>query len=273
MTPQDEYIPGYKPSHIQHHASRTAENSAQYLLPHLVALAQVRPELQLLDIGTGPGSISASLANYIPRGNVVATDVSEEVLQQAKEHASQVGCHNIRFQTADAYELPFADDRFDVIHVSQVLNHLQDPVKALKEMVRVCSPGGLVAVREADMRTWSSYPDLPPLRDFFELMSSLMPRNNTGLSLISYAHQAGVDRSDINFSTSTYCHSTRSQRQVFGGACKERVRAGEMRKRALEKGIRTSEELDAMVNAWEQWIETEDACNACINGEIILTIT
>ena len=46
------------------------------------------------------------------------------------------------FQVADAYELPFADDAFDVVHAHQVLQHLTDPIAALREMRRVTRPAG-----------------------------------------------------------------------------------------------------------------------------------
>jgi ubiquinone/menaquinone biosynthesis C-methylase UbiE len=273
MDAPKSYEIGWKPSHIQHHASRTAETNAQYLLPHLTKRAQLKPDLQLLDIGAGPGSISASLARYIPKGKVTATDISDDVLQQAREHARQVGCTNIEFQVADVYSLPFPDNTFDIVHVSQVLGHLNEPVKALKEMLRVCVPGGILGICEADMRSWTFYPDLPVLQDFFDLMCGLMPRRDTGLSLVSFALQAGVRRSDIQFTTSTYSHITDAERQVFGSASKERAREGNLRKKAIESGLKSAEAMDEMVKAWDLWIASEEACSACINGEIVITKT
>lgn len=234
-------------------------------------MVKAKPELQLLDVGAGPGSISVSLAKYLPQGWVTATDISEEVLQQASAHAKEVGCNNIKFQTADVYNLPFEENSFDIVHVSQVLGHLNDPVKALRELLRVCRPGGIVAACEADMRSWISFPDIPAIQDFFDLMRDSMPRKVTGLRLISFGTEAGVNRDDIQFTTGTYCFSTLAERQTLGGAFRERAANGEMRKRAIEKGIRTAEELDEMSKAWDEWIATEDACAACINGQIILT--
>lgn len=271
MTSQSEYITGHKPSHIQHHAARTAENSAQYLLPHLIKRAQDKPTLQLLDVGAGPGTISVSLAKYIPEGTVTATDISDQVLQQARDHANATGCTNIHFQIADAYSLPFPDNTFDIVHVSQVLAHLNEPVKALKELIRVCVPGGIIADREAEMQSCSFYPPTPALRDFFDLLGHILPRTNTGLSLISLAIQAGVPKGNIVFTTSTHSCGTLEERQVFGGALRERARAGGMRQKAIEEGLRTAEQMDEMVKAWDEWIKAEDACIACINGEIVVS--
>ncbi|KAF5326902.1 hypothetical protein D9619_004352 [Psilocybe cf. subviscida] len=273
MAAPQSYEIGWKPSHIQHHASRTAENNTKYLLPHLAKYVQLKPNLRLLDIGAGPGSISASLARYIPEGKVTATDISDDVLQQAREHARQVGCTNIEFQVADVYNLPFPDNTFDVVHVSQVLVHLHEPVKALKEMLRVCVPGGIIGMCEGDMRSWVLHPVPQALQDSIDLMRSLLPRRDTGMRLVSFAIQAGVPRSDIHFTTSTYAHTTSAERQAFGGTFRERAREGDIRKKAIERGLKSAEAMDEMANAWDQWIVNEEACSACINGEMVITKT
>ena len=54
------------------------------------------------------------------------------------------------FEVGDVYALAAADDSFDVVHAHQVLQHLTDPVAALREMARVCRPGGVIAVRDVD---------------------------------------------------------------------------------------------------------------------------
>ncbi|KAF6755944.1 S-adenosyl-L-methionine-dependent methyltransferase [Ephemerocybe angulata] len=259
MASQGEYIIGYKPPQIQHHAARTAENSAQYLLPRLTKLAEAKPNLQLLDIGAGPGTISASLAKYLPQGTVTATDISTDVLAQAKAHAESVGSANVVFQMADAYALPFEDASFDVVHVSQVLGHLGDPVRALREMLR------------ADIRSWVAHPDLKGVRETMEIMGGMMPRRDTGMRLVEFAMGAGVGRGAVEFGASVQGFYTLEERRVFGGACRERVREGAVGKRALQVGSHTQEELDGIVKAWDEWIEREDAGVACINGEILIT--
>jgi ubiquinone/menaquinone biosynthesis C-methylase UbiE len=55
--------------------------------------------------------------------------------------------HSARLVTGDVHDLPFPSGSFDVVHAHQVLQHVADPVAALREMVRVCRPGGVVAVR------------------------------------------------------------------------------------------------------------------------------
>ena len=62
------YVPGYKAEHIKNHTWRTAENSAAYMLPKLQEMVKEKPNLKLLDCGAGPGTITASLAKYMPQG-------------------------------------------------------------------------------------------------------------------------------------------------------------------------------------------------------------
>ncbi|MGH3151677.1 MAG: class I SAM-dependent methyltransferase, partial [Streptosporangiaceae bacterium] len=104
---------------LRSHRWRTAENSAGYLLPHLTSAAR------LLDVGCGPGTITADLAARA--GEVVAIDAAEDILGQARAEADQRGQANVTFQPGDVYHLDFPDGSFDVVHAHQVLQHLSDP--------------------------------------------------------------------------------------------------------------------------------------------------
>ena len=138
------YTHGHHESVLRSHKWRTAENSAAYLLPHLAENARV------LDVGCGPGTITAGLADRVPQGHVTGIDAGEEVIDQARAAFPRAEARqqsNLDFATGDVYALDYPDDSFDVVHVHQVLQHLGDQVSALREMRRVTRPGGLVAVR------------------------------------------------------------------------------------------------------------------------------
>ena len=134
-----KYLSGYAPNATIHHEWRTASNSAPHLLPILKGLASTNPKLTLLDVGAGSGTITASFAAYMPpQGRIVATDISDEILRKAAKHAEDVGVGQmVQTQKASVYELPFADGSFDVVHASQVLVHLDEPERAVREMIRV----------------------------------------------------------------------------------------------------------------------------------------
>ena len=269
------YLPGYRKKDIRNHEWRTAENSSAYLLPTLKSMVQAKPHLKLLDCGAGPGTITASLAKYMPDGQVIATDLSEEVMQRAVEHARSVGATNMHCQAASIYDLPFPDNHFDIVHAQQVLCHLDAPLEAITSMIRVTRPGGVVALRECDMRMWSFYPELPALVAFHQVLMRCMDAaggsNTLGPRLVNLALQAGVPRDRIQASYGTWCYSTRDEREVWGGCMASRIRNGEMRKKTLELGQVSEEELDRMGDAWDQWIETEDASFGCMHGEVLIT--
>ncbi|KAK3816507.1 MAG: S-adenosyl-L-methionine-dependent methyltransferase [Benniella sp.] len=94
-------------------------------------------------------------------GRVVGVDYTPEPLNDARAFAIQQGVTNIEFQVGDIHALNFPDNTFDIVHVHQGLQHVADPVQALREMGRVAKPGGIVAARETAIG--SMYPELPSL--------------------------------------------------------------------------------------------------------------
>ncbi|MDH3300657.1 MAG: class I SAM-dependent methyltransferase, partial [Acidimicrobiia bacterium] len=118
----DTYTHGHHPSVLRSHTWRTVENSAAYLIPHL------RPGVSVLDVGCGPGTITADLAERVAPGAVTGIDVAAVIIDQARRDNQ---LDNLTFAVGDCYRLSFADDSFDIVHAHQVLQHLSDPVAAL----------------------------------------------------------------------------------------------------------------------------------------------
>src|ERR1700710_2009172 len=160
---QAVYTHGHHESVLRAHRRRTAENSAGYLLPH------VRAGISLLDVGCGPGTITADLAARIAPGQVTAVEITDEALELARGEAQARGQSNIVFAVSDVHALDFPDDTFDVVHAHQVLQHLGDPVTALREMRRVTKPGGIVAVRDSDYAAFTWFPAIPELAEWLDL--------------------------------------------------------------------------------------------------------
>lgn len=147
------YAHGHHTSVVQSHARRTAQDSAAFLIPH------IQPHFRILDVGCGPGTITADLAELVPQGQVTGVDRADVVLENARVHVQQRGITNCDFEVVDANSLPYADASFDVVFCHQVLQHVNDPVGILKEMQRVAKPGGVVAAREADYKSFAWYPE------------------------------------------------------------------------------------------------------------------
>src|SRR5690606_3802174 len=92
----DTYIHGHQDSVLKSHRWRTAENSAAYLLPHL------QPGMTLLDVGCGPGTLTADLAARVAPGRVVAIDRSSDVVEEAKAATASVG--NVEVEVGNLYD-------------------------------------------------------------------------------------------------------------------------------------------------------------------------
>ncbi|KAK5747512.1 hypothetical protein LTR17_000153 [Elasticomyces elasticus] len=268
------YMPGYAAPQVKHHEWRTAENSAAYLLPTLQATAKASPDLKLLDVGAGSGTISASLAKYMPSGTVTATDISDDILERAEEYAKEEGVYNISFQSADIYKLPFEDNTFDIVHASMVLSHLDAPVQAYQEMLRVVKPGGIVANRESDLRMWSYYPESAGIKQFHDvLLATTIEAGGSisaGAHLVTWAMQAGAKREQMTATMGTWMYSTPDERRMWGGTMAERIKKGGMRDKALQMGIATEADCENMAWGWEEWQGAEDACHGMMHGEILI---
>lgn len=133
------YISDHSEPVLKSHAWRTAANSAEYLL------ASIEPSMRILDVGCGPGTLSADLAALVPQGEVIAIDSGADVIEKAKGLTCQSGLSNLHLEVGDANKLRFNAESFDIVHSHQVLQHLSDPVHAPREWKRVTKKGGIVA--------------------------------------------------------------------------------------------------------------------------------
>ncbi len=122
-------------------------------------LAHLRPGGRAIDVATGTGDLAIALADRVGQeGQVVAVDFSERMLEVARAKADGLP---IRFETANALSLPFADDEFDAASVGFGARNFSDLGKGLREMARVVRPGGRVVVLEI------TTPRRAPLSTFF----------------------------------------------------------------------------------------------------------
>ena len=262
-SPRETYTHGHHESVLRAHRWRTAANSAAYLLPSL------RPEMTLLDVGCGPGTVTLDFARLVDRGSVVGVDREEAPLAEARTLAA--GTPNVSFAVGDVYALDFADASFDVVHAHQLLQHLTDPVSALAEMSRVCRPGGLVAARDADYATMSWHPAEPALDLWLELYHAVARANraepDAGRQLLGWAHAAGL--SDVTASASAWCFATPADREWWGGAWAERATSSAFAEQALAYGLATREQLAEVAAGFRRWVGSDDGWFAMIHGEIV----
>jgi ubiquinone/menaquinone biosynthesis C-methylase UbiE len=140
----DEYVPGYGASMLEFMARHSAEVQAGFFLPHL------KPGMDLLDAGCGPGSITLGLARAVAPGKVTGVDIEDSQFEQARAAAEREQL-NVEFRKASVYELPFTDQQFDAVFSHAVLESLSDPTQAMAEFRRVLKPGGVIGLRAGDL--------------------------------------------------------------------------------------------------------------------------
>ena len=261
----DSYSHGHHASVVAAHATRSAADSAAYLLPYLDA------GMALLDVGCGPGSITADLANLVDPGPVTGLDQSEDAVASARKLAAARGLANTEFVAGNVYDLDFPDATFDVVHAHQLLQHLADPVAALREMRRVTRPGGLVAVRDADFHGMSWYPELPELTEWMQIYQQIARGNaaepDAGRHLVSWILAAGF--TEFEPSASHWLYATGERRAWFGEGWAERVLHSAFAEQALTRELTGAAGLARMAAGWRRWSQAADGWFLLPSGEII----
>jgi 2-polyprenyl-3-methyl-5-hydroxy-6-metoxy-1,4-benzoquinol methylase len=217
---QPTQVPARTAAQAPHHELRNADNSAGFVLPDIRLMREKNPGLRLLDVGAGSGTISISFAKTLPMGHVTALDLNPDILTRAKAVAEAAGVQNIDFQQGDAKKLPFADETFDVTFCHQILTHITSPEQALREMLRVTKPGGIVAAREGDYETECIWPQLPGLLKFHKFVAATMTgaggTSTAGRELLSWALKAGAARNQITLSFGTWSYQTMDEKKIWG---------------------------------------------------------
>ncbi len=117
-----------------------------------------------LDVCCGTGDMALELSRRVsPDGHVVGCDFSEPMLDLAREKAARRSAEGVRFEWADALELPYDGERFDAVTVGFGVRNLADLDRGLREMARVLKPGGRAVILEI------TQPTRPPLSLFYSL--------------------------------------------------------------------------------------------------------
>jgi SAM-dependent methyltransferase len=257
------YTHGHHETVLRSHSSRDISISAEYLRPHLTETTT------LLDVGAGPGSITADFAGVV--AHVTATEIDESALSLSRDLASSRDLHKLDFAVEDVHALSFADDTFDVVHAHQVLQHVGDPVQALREMRRVAAPGGVVAARDADYAGFIWFPMLPELDHWLDLYRRAARANggepDAGRRLLAWARAAGFD--DITVTTSNWTYANPEDRAWWGGMWADRILESALARQLVDSEMATSSDLQAISDAWKRWAADGDGWYLVPHGEII----
>jgi ubiquinone/menaquinone biosynthesis C-methylase UbiE len=257
----EKYTHGHAPATVRQHGRRTAEEAAAFLLPELTA------GMRVLDVGCGPGSITQGLAERAAPGQVIGLDLSRETLASARANAAARGLDNLTYEEGSVYQLRFPDASFDVAYAHQVFQHLREPGAALREMLRVVRPGGLVAVRDVDWGTATYWPPDPWIDRFIETHMKTWYRNGgeprMGRELRALFNAAGVR--DLQVSAAVWCYTTPADTADWGDSYAERLLTSPMGERAIEYGFASRADIEAMAAAFRAWAVHPDALWAFVH--------
>lgn len=188
--------------------------------------------MHVLDVGCGPGDDARRVADVVgPTGRVVGLDRSPDMISEARRRADGTP---VEFVEGDAADLEFADASFDRTRAERVFIHLPDPVAALREMVRVTKPGGLVVVSDIDGGTiFTNSSDEELTRELDLGLTGDLAQGRLGRRLHRYFVEAGLE--NVGCVPTVILNSVAFMRRVFGNRLRHMVETGRTTTTAVEE--------------------------------------
>jgi len=196
--------------------------------------------IKVLDVACGMGETTRLLAKHFNGADITGADIDGVLVQTAKTITAQSG-DNINFITADATQLPFEDNTFDVVFSRYLLMHVPSPLTILLEMKRVCKPGGIVFAQEPDINSSGSHPHSWAYDKVKEYFNALFIDGLIGRKLPAYFKQAGLHNLQYHADIAFEVH-TNDLRRMYT------LTAEALEGALLAKKLSTKEEHTAWVN-------------------------
>ncbi|OOG23214.1 SAM-dependent methyltransferase [Thioalkalivibrio denitrificans] len=240
------YVHGYDPKE-----QTRLQDQAMTLVDLLHSDTAYPPGSQILEAGCGVGAQTVTLARNSPRASIVAMDISETSLAEARHRVMLEGLTNVRFQRGDILDLPFDPGSFDHVFVCFVLEHLKEPGLALQNLKACLRPGGTITVIEGDHGSAFFHPDSDAARAAIRSLVELQARTGgnalIGRSLYPLLRRAGYRQ--ISVSPRTVYADAGKPEMVDGftkrtftamieGARQSAIREGIVEPAVFDRGVR-----------------------------------
>ena len=263
----ETYTHGHPASVLRSHRWRTAQNSAAYLLPRL------HPGLDVLDVGCGPGTITIDLARIVGAGHATGVDRAAAVIEAARgprRRPRWASRSPSRTCTTWTSRTPGSTSctRTSCCSTSPI------PSQPLREMARVCRPGGTIAVRDADYAAMSWWPLDARLDRWRELYRAAARANggepDAGRRLLGWVRAAGLV--DPAPSASVWCFAVPEDRAWWSETWAERSTDSPLSRQLVSSAMATQAELDEIGTAWHEWARQPDGWFTVVHGEVLATV-
>ncbi|MDW5563677.1 MAG: methyltransferase domain-containing protein [Methanomassiliicoccus sp.] len=193
----EEYVHGYS----QREAQRLRDQATT--LTDLLHYDTHYPEKSMvLEAGCGIGAQTVSLARNSPGAKITSMDISVSSIERAKCWVKGEGITNVEFMVADIFDLPFSDGSFDHIFICFVLEHLRNPIDALKQLKRVLRDGGTITIIEGDHGSAYFHPESKEACKAIDCLVRLQEMSGgnpkIGRQLFPLLAEAGFDHIEIS---------------------------------------------------------------------------
>ncbi len=241
------YVHGYNPRE-----SIRLQDQASTLAALLHSDSSFPAGSRVLEVGCGVGSQTSILAQNSQGAEIVAIDVSEASLAEARKKLDSEGITNVTFKQGDIFNLPFEPASFDHVFVCFVLEHLANPVDALKCLKNIIKPGGTITVIEGDHGSVYFHPESDDARRAINSQIALQARAGgnalIGRELYPLLTKAGFTNCRVS-PRMVYVDSSRPHfvegftkntfTALIEGVREEAVAAGLIDRKSFDKGIRS----------------------------------
>ena len=186
---------GYVHGYATPEQERLIAQAEHWRQPLIRDRTELEPGTRLLEVGCGVGAVLAVLGQEYPGLQLFGVDIEPKQLEFARGHLARAGVE-ATLRQADALALPFDDESFDHVWMMWFLEHLADPVAALREARRVLVTGGAITAIEVDYSTCHVSPSTPALEALLRAMVQGMAASgwsDAGTRLPGWLREAGFD--------------------------------------------------------------------------------
>ena len=211
----------------------------------LLSVLQLPSGARGLDLGCGIGGTTRQISRTLDKPNeIVGLELDPDLVEAAKKLSSSED-DGVSFKQGDVSASGFADNSFDFVFARYLLMHLPEPEAVLKEMLRVCKSGGVVAVQEPDFSFQRCYPDSWAYERLPGLFSRLFPDPFLGPKLWSLFQKLGYSSSNVLVDCVVEVNQNDLRRCY-------RLSVEAMQKAVIEKGIYSEPEFERLLAELER---------------------